>query len=170
MSSIDDLRNEQGGIDAENIGKIIPYKYPFLFVDKVLSLDKKKIVAIKKVRKDEPYLPGHFVNFPIMPGALIVEGLGQAGTLIVRYNIPNQETKDILAYKIKKAIFKYPTFPGQELKYVVELKKMNDKGAILKGTVHIDNDPRASAEVKMTLAIVDREPFRNKFKDKAVLE
>ena len=122
MSSIDDLKNEKGEIETENIKKIIPYVEPFLFVDKVIKLEKKKIVAIRKVRKDEFYLKGHFANFPIMPGALIAEGIGQAGTLLIRYNLENHETKDVLAYNIKKAQFKYPTFPGQEMRYEVELK------------------------------------------------
>lgn len=170
MTSIDDLRNENKEIEEANIKKIIPYEHPFLFVDKVLQLDKKKIVAKKKIRKNEEYLKGHFKDFAIMPGALIVEGMGQAGTLLVRYNLENHETKDVLAYKIKKALFKYPSFPGQEIKYEVELKSLKKKGALISGKVYLDNDPRHVAEAKMIVAIVDRQPFREKFKEKAKLD
>jgi len=170
MTAIDSLKNEKGEIEEENIKKIIPYEYPFLFVDKVLYLDKKKIIATKRVKKTEEYLKGHFVDFPIMPGALIAEGIGQAGTILIRYNIENQEKKEILAYNIKKALFKYPAFPGQKMRYEVELKRLTDKGGMVKGKVFVDNYPKPSAEVKFVLAIVDREPFRNKFKEKAVLD
>ena len=168
--SIDSLKNEKGEIEKENIKKIIPYKEPFLFIEKVLHLDKKKIIAVRRIRKDEEFLRGHFVNFPIMPGALIIEGMGQAGTLLVRYNLEDHTKKDVLAYQIKNAKFKYPSFPGQELKYEIELKKIKEKGALLKGRVFLDNDPRFIAEAKLVLAIVDKDSFRNKFKEKAVLD
>lgn len=170
MVSIESLKDEKGEIGTEDIKKIIPYEKPFLFVDKVLSLTNKKVIAVRTVRKDEEYLKGHFAGFPIMPGALIAEGVGQAGTILMRYNIKDQEKKDLLAYNIKKAQFKYPTFPGQEMRYEVELKKLSDKGGVVKGKVFVDNHPKPSAEIKFILAIVDREPFRNRFKDKAVLE
>lgn len=170
MVSIDELKDSNGEIGTENIKKIIPYEKQFLFIDKVLSLDKKRIVAARLIRKDEEFLKGHFAGFPIMPGALIAEGVGQAGTLLVRYNIPEHENKDILAYNIKKALFKYPAFPGQQLRYDVELKRMNEKGAYVKAKVFVDNFPKPSAEVKFILAIVDRGVFRGKFKGKAVLD
>ena len=168
--SIDSLKNEKGEIEKENIKKIIPYTEPFLFVEKVLHLDKKSITAIKNISKKEEYLRGHFVNFPIMPGALIIEGLGQTGTLLVRYCIKDHEKKDILAYEIKNAKFKYPSFPGQQLKYEIKLARLNEKGALLKGKAFLDNDPRPIVEAKIILAVVDKAAFRNKFKEKAVLD
>lgn len=167
---IDALKNENGEIKEEDIKKIIPYAKPFLFVEKVLHLDKKNIIAVRSISKKEEYLKGHFVNFPIMPGALIVEGLGQAGTILIRYNLEDHEKKDILAYQIKKTKFKYPAFPGQQLKYEIKLTKLKEKGALLKGKAFLDNDPRPIAEVKFVLAIVDRSDFRSKFKEKAVLD
>ena len=96
MKSIDIYKNNRGEIGMESIKKIIPYDYPFLFIDKIIKLDKKEIVAEKEIKADEQYFKGHFKGFPIMPGALIIEGLGQAATLLVRYNIENHESKDIL--------------------------------------------------------------------------
>lgn len=170
MNNIDDFKDEKGEIGTENIKKIIPYEEPFLLIDKVVKLEKKKLIAEKVIRKDEEYLKGHFVDFPIMPGALIAEGVGQAGTLLIRYNLEDHEKKDILAYNIKKAKFKYPAFPGQKLRYEVELKGLNDKGGVVKGLVFVGDYPKPSAEIKFVLAIVDRQGFRGKFKDKAVLE
>src|SRR3989338_8386960 len=111
VESIDSFKDQNGEIDKEGIKKIIHYDEPFLLIDRVLKLTKKEIVAVKEVRQEEDYLKGHFRGFPIMPGALIVEGLGQAATLLVRYNLKGHEQKDILAYKIRSAEFFRPTFP-----------------------------------------------------------
>jgi 3-hydroxymyristoyl/3-hydroxydecanoyl-(acyl carrier protein) dehydratase len=161
MQSIDNLRNKNGEIEKENIKKIIPYEDPFLLIDKVTKLDKRIIIATKQVNSNEFWVKGHFVNFPIMPGALIIEGLGQAGTLLVRYNLPNHEEKEILAYKIKKAQFLYPVFPGNQIRFEVKLSKIKEKGALLKGKVFVDD--RECSEAKMIVAILDKDRFRGKF-------
>ena len=121
MKKIDDLKNDKGEIDANCIKQIIPYEYPFLMIDRVLNLDKDKIVAIKNATANEEFFKGHFAGFPIMPGALMVEGMGQAGTLLMRYNLENHWEFDVLAYKIKEAKFSAPTFPGDQIKYEIAL-------------------------------------------------
>jgi 3-hydroxymyristoyl/3-hydroxydecanoyl-(acyl carrier protein) dehydratase len=164
MKSIDKFKESNGEISRENIKKIIPYEDPFLMIDKVLSLDKKRIVAIKNVGADEEYFKGHFKGFPIMPGALIVEGLGQAATMLIRYNLENHEQKDILAYKIRGAKFFRPTFPGQTLRFEAKLTFMFKKIAFVNGDV-FRNDKLVS-KVKMVLAIVDKEQFRGRYTKK----
>ena len=164
MQSIDSLKNKDGEIKREDIKKIIPYEDPFLMIDKVTYLDKKNIIAVKDVKRDEFWVKGHFVGFPIMPGALIIEGLGQAATLLLRYNIQNHEEKEILAYKIKKAKFMYPVFPGDRIRFELKLSKMKEKGALVKGKVFVKD--RECSEAKMILAIVNKERFRGKFSKK----
>ena len=95
MKTIDDLKDEKGCLDTNSIKQIIPYEYPFLMIDKVITLDKNKIVAIKNITANEWFFKGHFSGFPIMPGALIVEGLGQAATLLIRYNKNLEFEKDM---------------------------------------------------------------------------
>ena len=124
MEEIDSFKDKNGAILREDMKKIIPYEDPFLMIDHVSSLSKKEIVATKEVKSDEYYLKGHFKDFPIMPGALIVEGIGQAATLLIRYNIPNHEEKDVLAYKIRGAKFFRPTFPGHTLTFKCKLRLM----------------------------------------------
>src|SRR3989338_213184 len=119
MSYIDTLKDSNGHIQKDNIMKVIPYNDYFLFVDEVVSLEKNKIIAKKKITGKEDFLKGHFVGFPITPGALIVEGLGQAATLLARYSIPEHEKKDVLAYKIRDAKFMAPVLPGHEMTYEV---------------------------------------------------
>jgi 3-hydroxymyristoyl/3-hydroxydecanoyl-(acyl carrier protein) dehydratase len=164
MASIDKLMGKNREIDAKGIKKIIPYDRPFLMIDRVLKLDKKGIIAIKKVRPEEDYLKGHFKGFPIMPGALIIEGLGQAATLLIRYNIKNHEQKDVLAYKINGAKFFRPTFPGHTLRFEARLIFMFKKIAFVNGRVFRKEKPVSKA--RMVLAIVDRKSFRGRYSNK----
>lgn len=164
MNQIDKFKDSNGEIDRDNIKKIIPYDDPFLMIDRVLKLDKKNIIAIKDVKKEEDYFKGHFKNFPIMPGALIVEGIGQAATMLVRYNIENQEEKDILAYKIRGAKFSRPVFPGDQIRYEIKLGLKFKKVAFVSGKVFVKD--KQVSEAKIVLAIVDKKRFREKFSSK----
>ncbi len=164
MESIDQLKDKNGELDAESIKKIIPYEEPFLFIDRVLKLDKKTIVATKEVKGNEDYFKGHFRDFPIMPGALIVEGLGQAATLLIRYNLPNHEEKDVLAYKIRGAKFFRPTFPGHTLRFEAKLIFMLKNIAFVNGKVF--RGEKLVSKVKMVLAVVDRKSFRERYSGK----
>jgi len=164
MNSIDKFKDKNGEIGIEGIKKIIPYDKPFLMIDRVLGLNKNSIVAIKNIKKDEYYLKGHFKGFPIMPGALIIEGLGQAATLLIRYNIKNHEQKDILAYKIRSAKFYRPAFPGHTLRFEAKLPFMFKKIAFVNGRVF--RKEKLVSKVKMILAIVDKEQFRGRYNRK----
>ena len=162
MNSIDKFKDNNGEIDVSGIKQIIPYDEPFLFIDRVLKLNKKNIIAIDEAK--ESCFKGHFKDFPIMPGALIVEGLGQAATMLIRYNIPNHEEKDILAYKIRSAKFFRPTFPGQTLRYEAKLLFMFKKIAFVNGKVF--RKDKLVSKVKMVLAIVDKKQFRERYSGK----
>jgi len=164
MNSIDRFKNENGEIESENIKKIIPYEDPFLMIDKVFKIEDKEIIAEKTVREDEEYLKGHFKGFPIMPGALIVEGFGQAATMLVRYNIENHEEKDILAYKIRSAKFFRPTFPGHTITFKAKLGFMFKKIAFVSGKVY--RKEKLVSKVKMVLAIVNKKRFRERYSGK----
>jgi len=149
---------------GQNIVKVIPYNDHFLFVDEVVSLEKGKIIAKKRITGREDFLKGHFVGFPITPGALIVEGLGQAATFLARYNIPDHEKKDVLAYKIRDAKFMAPVLPGDEMTYEVVSQGQMEKLAMMQGKVLVGGN--LVAEAFMMLAIVDREAFRGKHPSK----
>jgi 3-hydroxyacyl-[acyl-carrier-protein] dehydratase len=159
MKGIDELKNEKGEIDSNAIKQIIPYERPFLMIDRVLSLDKNKIVAIKNTTANEEFFKGHFAGFPIMPGALIVEGMGQAATLLIRYNIENHWEKDVLAYKIKEAKFTSPTFPGDQLKYEIALLGQDERGGLCSAKAYVAD--KVVAEAQLMLAVVDRKEFRS---------
>ena len=161
MSQFSEFKNDKGMIDAEGIKKIIPYNEHFLFIDSVINLASNKIIAVKKITGNEDFLKGHFVGFPIMPGALTVEGMGQAATLLARSNIPNHQKKDVLAYKLKEVKFSAPILPGDEVKYDIDLIAQDERGAILQGKAFVKEV--LVAEALMMLAIVNRAEFRAKF-------
>ncbi len=160
MKTIDELKNEKGEIDSNAIKQIIPYEQPFLMIDRVLELDKNKIIAVKNTSANESFFKGHFAGFPIMPGALIIEGMGQAATLLIRYNLENHWEKEILAYRIKEAKFSAPSFPGDRLKYEITMIGKDEKGALMAGKAIVDD--KVIAEATMMLAVVDRREFRGK--------
>ena len=161
MNQINALKNAKGEIDTEGIMKIIPYDKPFLFIDKVLSLNNNKVIAIKDLTGKEDFFKGHFVDFPIMPGALTVEGMGQAATLLARSNIQNHQEKEVLAYKLKEVKFMAPVVPPAQIKFEIDLIAQDDRGAIMQGKAFLKED--LVAEALLMLAIVNKAEFRAKY-------
>lgn len=161
MEQFGEFINDKGEIETEDIMKIIPYNEHFLLLDKVTKLAQNKIIAVKQLTGKEDFLKGHFVGFPIMPGALTVEGMGQAATLLARSNIPNHQEKDVLAYKLKEVKFSAPILPGDEVRYDIDLIAQDDKGAILQGKAFVKEN--LVAEALIMLAIVNKSEFRTKF-------
>ena len=160
MATIDELKNEKGEIDAEGIMQIIPYNEHFLMIDSVKELEKDSIVATKFADPEADFFKGHFADFPIMPGALIIEGMGQAATLLIRYNLDNHQDHDVLAYKISEAKFNAPTLPGDTLTYELKLLGKDDRGALLTGTASVNG--KQVTEARMMLAVVNKKEFREK--------
>ena len=161
MDQLNTLKNEKGEISTENIKKIIPYDEPFLFIDSVLSLSSNRIVAVKNLTGKEEFFKGHFVGFPIMPGALTVEGMGQASTLLARSNIPNHQEKDVLAYKLKEVKFMAPILPNSQVRFEIDLIAQDERGAILQGKAFVKED--VVADALLMLAIVNKNEFRAKY-------
>ena len=161
MEQFQKFKNAQGHIDKDSIKKIIPYEDPFLFLDKVLSLSEDKIVAVKHLSGKEEFFKGHFVGFPIMPGALTVEGMGQAATLLARSNTQNHQEMDFLAYKLKEVKFMAPVFPGDELRFELNLVAQDERGAILQGKSFVKEN--LVAEALIMIAIVKKSDFRSRY-------
>ena len=161
MNQINELKNDKGEINSEGIKKIIPYDYPFLFIDKVLSLSNSRVVAVKELTGKEDFFKGHFVDFPIMPGALTVEGMGQAATLLARSNIHNHHEKDVLAYKLKEVKFMAPVLPPAQVRFEIEMIAQDERGAILQGKAFAKEE--LVAEALIMLAIVNKAEFRAKY-------
>ncbi|HVG92772.1 MAG TPA: 3-hydroxyacyl-ACP dehydratase FabZ [Alphaproteobacteria bacterium] len=109
-----------GALDINQIQAILPHRYPFLLIDRVLEVERKKrIVAIKNVTINEPFFAGHFPNFPIMPGVLIVEAMAQAGGALLLTEVEDRGDKLIVFTGIEKARFRRPVVPGDQLRLEV---------------------------------------------------
>jgi 3-hydroxyacyl-[acyl-carrier-protein] dehydratase/UDP-3-O-[3-hydroxymyristoyl] N-acetylglucosamine deacetylase/3-hydroxyacyl-[acyl-carrier-protein] dehydratase len=139
-------------LNIEDILKSLPHRYPFLLVDRVLSLEKgKSIVALKNVTYNEEFFQGHFPDIRIMPGVLIVEALAQAGGILLYHSIPNPDKKFVLFSKIDNMKFRKPVVPGDQLRLECELIKFKGRffwlhgKAFVEGEVAVEGDMLASA-------------------------
>ena len=148
------IMSESTSISAQEIASILPHRFPFLLVDRVLSLSEEKIVALKNVSWNEPFFQGHFPGVPIMPGVLMVEALAQAGGILAaRTSDFDQTTKVMLFMSIDKVKFRKPVTPGDQL--ILEVEPLR-RGKIwkMKGTAKVDDKVVCSAE--FLGAITDR--------------
>ncbi len=110
-------------LDIHDILKILPHRYPFLLIDRVLDLKRKeRIVAIKNVTINEPFFVGHFPGLPIMPGVLIVEAIAQAGGALLLTEVEDRNDKVMVFTGIERAKFRRPVSPGDQLRLEVEVK------------------------------------------------
>jgi 3-hydroxyacyl-[acyl-carrier-protein] dehydratase len=136
-------------VDAERIAAILPHRYPFLLVDRVIELDPhKRLVALKNVTFNEPFFQGHFPGHPVMPGVLIVEALAQAsGLLIGLSGIGVQGDKLFYLAKVNDARFSKPVCPGDQLRLEVQLKRMIKSMGIFTARALVDGQEVASCEL-----------------------
>ncbi|MGH8601131.1 MAG: 3-hydroxyacyl-ACP dehydratase FabZ [Burkholderiales bacterium] len=137
-------------VDAERIAAILPHRYPFLLVDRVIELTAgKSIVAIKNVTLNEPFFQGHFPGHPVMPGVLIVEALAQASGLLIGLS-GTRTTDDRSIYylaKVDNARFLRPVVPGDQLRLEVQLKRMIRSMGIFIARAVVDGKDAATCEL-----------------------
>jgi 3-hydroxyacyl-[acyl-carrier-protein] dehydratase len=142
-------------LDIDAIREILPHRYPFLLVDCIVELEPERIVGIKNVSYNEPWAMGHFPDFPVMPGVLVVEAMAQVAGVLVLKQMPDRDKKLVLLASIEQAKFRRPVRPGDQLR--IEMKVGRRKASIAKmyGTASVNGVVVAEAEVMCKLA--DRE-------------
>lgn len=144
------MSNNQNLPDINQIQQLIPHRYPFLLVDKVISLDfeNRKIVATKNVSINEPFFQGHFPGQPIMPGVLIIEAMAQAGGVLTQLTLGRDaQSKLFYMVKVDKARFSRQVVPGDVLEMHVEIKRVIRNMAVYDCVAKVDGEIVACAEV-----------------------
>jgi beta-hydroxyacyl-ACP dehydratase FabZ len=139
-------------VDAREIEGILPHRYPFLLVDRVMEIGPDKIVARKNVSAGEPYFQGHFPGHPVMPGVLIIEALAQAGAILAAKATGFDPTTHVVYFMaIDKAKFRKPVVPGDQL--VLEVVPLRKGGSIwkLRGEAKVDGAVVCEAELLATM-------------------
>jgi 3-hydroxyacyl-[acyl-carrier-protein] dehydratase len=156
---------EKTTLDILDIQRILPHRFPFLLIDRVIEIVRKeRIVALKNVTINEPFFAGHFPNLPIMPGVLIVEAIAQAGGALLLTEVEDRATKLMMFTGIERAKFRRPVVPGDQLRIEVELKAWREVGPMIavrmEGIVTVDGRRVAEASVKCQL--VERQRGRRR--------
>jgi 3-hydroxyacyl-[acyl-carrier-protein] dehydratase len=155
QSTLDASAQAKAAMEIGDIFRILPHRYPFLLIDRVLELVRmKRIVAVKNVTITEPFFQGHFPGKPIMPGVLIVEAIAQAGGLLLLTEVPDRDEMLMVFTGIEKARFRRPVVPGDQLRIEVEVRAWRITAARLEGKAYVDG--KVAAEATVTCRLVPR--------------
>jgi len=147
--------SENQQLNIGDILKILPHRYPLLLLDRVIHITRaKRIVAIKNVTINEPFFAGHFPDFPIMPGVLIVEAMAQAGAVLLFMEIAEREDKLLLFTGIERARFRRPVTPGDQLRIEVDVLAYRGIAGRLQGKAYVDG--KLACEAIVTCRLVNR--------------
>jgi beta-hydroxyacyl-ACP dehydratase FabZ len=139
-------------MDIQAIREILPHRYPMLLVDRIEELEADRIVGIKNVTVNEPFFNGHFPDYPVMPGVLIVEAMAQVAGVLVLSQIQDRKNKLVLLAGVDGAKFRKPVRPGDQLRIEMKLSKRRKSMAKMSGIASVDGVVVAEAEMLCVLA------------------
>ncbi len=146
------------GLSITEIMQILPHRYPFLLIDRVLELvPMQRIVAIKNVTINEPFFQGHFPSYPIMPGVLMVEAMAQAGGALLLTEVPNRDEKLMLFTGIDEARFRQAVVPGDQVRLEVDVQRWSRRGATMKGNAFVEGRLVCEAIIRCQVVARTRE-------------
>lgn len=139
--------------DSRAIKEILPHRYPFLLVDKIIELEPRvRIVGIKQVTINEPFFAGHFPDAPVMPGVLQIEALAQVGAILALREFEDRDEKIPFFSGIENARFRRPVVPGDTLTLEVTALRVGSKVQKMRGVASVDGNVTAEAEIMSVIA------------------
>src|ERR1700745_2364812 len=138
-------------LEINQIRRILPHRYPMLLVDRIVELEAERIVGIKNVTGNESFFAGHFPDFPVVRGVLVVGAMAQTAGVLVLKSIPDRETKLVLLVSIEYAKFRRPVVPGDQLRMELQMLKRKASVAKMSGKATVDGVLVAEAEVMCKL-------------------
>lgn len=145
---LDQGRQEIRMLDADEIMKVLPHRYPFLLVDRILELEaNKRVVGIKNCTINEPFFQGHFPGHPIMPGVLIVEAMAQVGGMLLLGSVEEPDNHVVYFMSLDNVKFRRPVKPGDQIRFELEMVQIRGKVCRMKGVAKVDGDVVAEAEM-----------------------
>jgi len=138
--------------DIQEIMKLLPHRYPFIMIDRILELTPgEKVVALKNVTINEPFFQGHFPENPIMPGVLIIEAMGQAAAVLAAKSLDLESHGSLIYFMgMDKVKFRKPVIPGDQLIFEMKFLKQRRKVFKMSGTAYVDERVVAQAELMAT--------------------
>src|SRR6201996_8934451 len=144
-------------MDITEIMAILPHRYPFLLIDRVIELERKKrIVAIKNVSINESFFQGHFPDFPIMPGVLVIEAMAQAGGALLLTEVPDRDSKLMVFTGIDRAKFRRPVVPGDQLRIEINVLQWKSRAVRMECLATVDG--KLACEATVMCQLVPRRP------------
>lgn len=141
-------KEEATVLNIEEIMKILPHRYPFLLVDRILELEEgKRVVGIKNVTINEPFFQGHFPGHPIMPGVLIVEAMAQVGGMLMLGSMPEPDSKVVYFTSLDNVKFRKPVKPGDQLRFELDVVQVRGPLCKMHGVARVDGDVVCEADM-----------------------
>ena len=145
-------RKEKSMYTIEDIMKVLPHRYPFLLVDRILEIEeKKRIVGLKNVTINEPFFQGHFPGHPIMPGVLIIEAMAQVGGMLLLGSLPDPDTKVVYFMSLDNVKFRRPVKPGDQLRFEVDVVQLRGTVCKMHGVGKVDGEIVVEADMAATI-------------------